>query len=173
MTLLKMQTSTTGRSLGWTGMSLWKCQSCRRDCVTFTATTEQRNYWGKKCHKKDSYWIFQVSSLMFPSVAWSRHPIRKASSRSYQSIHEHKKSSHTTHNGCWRYKKRKWVALPRPDKDIRPNHSGQFFDRFLAGYCLPKEWTGDYRYKIKCKFQGFLWNLWRSLASLSVAWLTS
>ena len=100
MTLLKMQTSTTGRSLHWTGMSLWKCQSCRRDCVTITATRETQNYWGKKCHKKDSYWIFQVSSLMFPSVAWSRHPIRKASSRSYQSIHEHKKSSHTTHNGC-------------------------------------------------------------------------
>ena len=41
MTLLKMQTSTTARSLGFTGMSLWKCQSGRRDCVTITTTTEQ------------------------------------------------------------------------------------------------------------------------------------
>ena len=96
MTLLKMQTSPPGHSSPRrTGMFASECQSCRWDIVAPTSTRLQETYWRKKCHKKDSHWIFKVSNMMFPSVAQSRWAIRKPSSRSYQSIHEHKKSSHT------------------------------------------------------------------------------
>ena len=132
-----MQTSPPGHSSPRrTGMFAWECQSCRWDIVASTSTGLQETYWHKKCHKKDSHWIFKVSNMMFPSVAQSRWAIRKPSSRSYQSIHEHKNLlTQWSCPRCWRYKKRKWVASPCLDKAIRPRHSqAVFFVFFLTGF---------------------------------------
>ena len=137
MTLLKMQTSPRRSQLARLSRNV---DENVKAAATLCHHRPGETYWGKKCHKKDSHWIFKVSNLMFPSVAWSRRAVRKPSSRSYQSIHGHKKSSHTMGasavGGIKRENGKLYPVLIKPSGQNTSSHGcfflWQVFWHFLA-----------------------------------------